>query len=94
MTPPGSNANDMDCDGVPAGMDCDDNDASITSTNTNDADCDGVPSSVDCDDSDPAIAYQPGDACEDGNPATFGETIQPDCTWAAVRQCLPPPVLP
>ena len=38
----GGNANDMDCDGVPA-SDCDDNDASITTTNSNDGDCDGVP---------------------------------------------------
>ena len=76
----GGNANDMDCDGVPAGIDCDDNDPNVISSNVNDADCDGVPTSVDCDDNDPNIAYQPGDACNDGNPATFGETIQSDCS--------------
>ncbi|MCB9035925.1 MAG: metallophosphoesterase [Lewinellaceae bacterium] len=76
----GSNANDMDCDGVPTPIDCDDNDASVTSASTNDADCDGIPTAVDCDDSDPGITTQPGDACNDNNPSTFGETIQSDCT--------------
>ncbi|MCB9297016.1 MAG: T9SS type A sorting domain-containing protein [Lewinellaceae bacterium] len=47
-----------------------------------DADGDGICADVDCNDNDPAIAYQPGDACDDGNPTTSGETIQADCTCA------------
>ncbi|MCB0588225.1 MAG: T9SS type A sorting domain-containing protein, partial [Phaeodactylibacter sp.] len=35
---------------------------------------------VDCDDNDPNITTQPGDACNDGDPNTFGETIQADCS--------------
>ncbi|MCB0561948.1 MAG: right-handed parallel beta-helix repeat-containing protein, partial [Phaeodactylibacter sp.] len=45
-----------------------------------DADADGVCADVDCDDNDPSIAYQPGDACDDGDPTTSGETIQGDCS--------------
>ncbi len=74
-----TNTGDADCDGVPTAEDCDDNDPALGS-NADDMDCDGLPSSVDCDDSDAAIAYQPGDACDDGNPATYGETIQADCS--------------
>ncbi|MCB0599055.1 MAG: right-handed parallel beta-helix repeat-containing protein, partial [Phaeodactylibacter sp.] len=45
-----------------------------------DADGDGVCADTDCDDNDPNIAYQPGDACDDGVPTTSGETIQVDCS--------------
>ncbi|MCB0579235.1 MAG: T9SS type A sorting domain-containing protein, partial [Phaeodactylibacter sp.] len=45
-----------------------------------DNDGDGVCADTDCDDNDPAVTYQPGDACDDGNPGTIGETIQPDCS--------------
>ncbi len=75
-----SNVGDADCDGVPTTEDCDDTDPSITTTNTTDGDCDGVPATVDCNDNDPGIAYQPGDVCDDGNPDTYGETIQADCS--------------
>lgn len=46
---------DADCDGILSDIDCNDDDASITSTNVNDADCDGVPTSEDCDDNNPNI---------------------------------------
>ena len=46
---------DVDCDGVPTNIDCDDTDNTITSTNENDADCDGVPTGLDCDDSDDTV---------------------------------------
>ena len=49
-------------------------------TGVGDADGDGVCANMDCDDNDPNIAYQPGDACDDGNPNTIGETIQLDCS--------------
>ncbi|MCB9048940.1 MAG: right-handed parallel beta-helix repeat-containing protein [Lewinellaceae bacterium] len=45
-----------------------------------DADGDGVCTDVDCDDNDPNIAYQPGDACDDGDPTTSGEVIQANCS--------------
>ncbi|MCB0616950.1 MAG: hypothetical protein KDC75_26715, partial [Phaeodactylibacter sp.] len=44
-----------------------------------DADGDGLCADVDCDDQDPQIDYRPGDACDDGDPTTRGETIQDDC---------------
>ena len=68
---------DADGDGVCADVDCDDNNAGIT---TVDADGDGLCADVDCDDNNPNINYQPGDACDDGDPNTFGETIQSDCS--------------
>jgi gliding motility-associated-like protein len=37
---------------VPTGVDCDDNDPSVTTTSTADGDCDGVPTGEDCDDND------------------------------------------
>ncbi|MCB9297018.1 MAG: metallophosphoesterase [Lewinellaceae bacterium] len=49
-------------------------------TGTGDADGDGICSDVDCDDGDAAVTTQPGDPCDDGNSATFGETIQSDCS--------------
>jgi len=65
----GSNANDMDCDGVTTAIDCDDNDASVGS-NLNDADCDGVLSAAaggdDCDDNDPNLGSQALDNDCDG----------------------------
>ncbi|MCB9350364.1 MAG: metallophosphoesterase [Lewinellaceae bacterium] len=51
-------------------------------TGIGDADGDGVCADVDCDDNDPNIITQAGDACDDGNPNTFGETIQTDCSCA------------
>ncbi|MCB0559518.1 MAG: T9SS type A sorting domain-containing protein, partial [Phaeodactylibacter sp.] len=45
-----------------------------------DNDGDGICADVDCDDNDPNITYQVGDTCDDGNPDTFGETIQNDCS--------------
>ncbi len=74
-----SNIGDADCDGVPTAEDCDDGNPALGS-NAGDMDCDGVPAGQDCDDSDPGVATQPGDACDDGNPATYGETIQADCS--------------
>ncbi|MCB9350369.1 MAG: hypothetical protein H6573_23065 [Lewinellaceae bacterium] len=44
-----------------------------------DNDGDGICADVDCDDNDPNITSQVGDACDDGNPATHGETIQAGC---------------
>ncbi|MCB0564801.1 MAG: hypothetical protein KDD01_10540, partial [Phaeodactylibacter sp.] len=40
----------------------------------------GICADVDCDDNDPNITSQVGDACDDGNPNTVGETIQGDCS--------------
>ena len=68
---------DNDGDGVCSDVDCNDNDPGIT---TQDTDGDGLCSDVDCDDNDVNIAFQPGDPCNDGNPGTFGETIQTDCS--------------
>ena len=45
-----------------------------------DMDGDGICADVDCDDNDPSITSQVGDACNDGNPNTHGETIQADCS--------------
>ncbi|MCB9290594.1 MAG: putative metal-binding motif-containing protein [Lewinellaceae bacterium] len=75
----GSTANDMDCDGVPTAEDCNDNDPALGSS-ANDMDCDGIPAGQDCDDNDAGITSFPGQPCDDGNPATFGETIQDDCS--------------
>ena len=62
---------DFDCDGVPVTVDCDDNNASITSLITNDADCDGVPTSEDCDDNDPTVTNtNVNDADCDGVPTS------------------------
>ncbi|MCB0599054.1 MAG: T9SS type A sorting domain-containing protein, partial [Phaeodactylibacter sp.] len=41
---------------------------------------DGICADVDCNDNNPNITTQPGDPCNDGNPATNGETIQADCS--------------
>ncbi|MCB0562715.1 MAG: hypothetical protein KDD09_27375, partial [Phaeodactylibacter sp.] len=63
---------DADGDGVCTGLDCDDNDPTVTSTNTNDADCDGVPANVDCDDNDPTITTtNAGDGDCDGVPTAM-----------------------
>ncbi|MCB0599288.1 MAG: hypothetical protein KDD28_34775, partial [Phaeodactylibacter sp.] len=48
-------------------------------TGIGDCDGDGVCADVDCDDNDPNIGLQVGDACDDGNPNTYGESIQPGC---------------
>lgn len=45
-----------------------------------DEDGDGICSDVDCNDDDASITQQIGDACDDGNPNTIGETIQADCS--------------
>lgn len=44
-----------------------------------DADGDGACADADCDDRNPNITAKRGDACDDGNPNTHGETIQADC---------------
>lgn len=72
---------DEDCDGVPSTIDCNDNDASVTSTNVNDADCDGVPASEDCNDNDPNVGSNADDTdcdgfldvddCDDNDPDIF-----------------------
>jgi len=49
-------------------------------TGIGDNDGDGVCDDTDCNDFNPNITTQPGDACDDGNPATIGETIQPNCS--------------
>jgi lipocalin len=46
---------DADGDGVMAWADCDDADASVTTTTSTDADCDGVLTGDDCDDNDPLV---------------------------------------
>jgi len=77
---------DNDGDGTCADVDCDDNDPNITAL---DADGDGVCGDMDCDDDNPAITTQPGDACNDGNPATIGESIQADCSCGGGTAALP-----
>ncbi|MDX1752336.1 MAG: MopE-related protein, partial [Salinimicrobium sediminis] len=63
---------DVDCDGVPTIIDCDDTDNTITSTNENDADCDGVPTGLDCDDSDDTVTNtNENDADCDGVPTSI-----------------------
>ncbi|MCB9294658.1 MAG: right-handed parallel beta-helix repeat-containing protein [Lewinellaceae bacterium] len=57
-----------------------------------DADSDGICADADCDDNDAGIAYRRGDACDDGDPNTVGETIQDNCrcgggTIAPLRAC-------
>ena len=52
---------DIDCDGVYQHDDCDDTDASITTSMSNDMDCDGVPTDEDCDDNDPNVSEDTDD---------------------------------
>ncbi|MCB0597261.1 MAG: right-handed parallel beta-helix repeat-containing protein [Phaeodactylibacter sp.] len=51
-------------------------------TGIGDNDGDGICADADCDDNDATIAYQPGDACNDGDPLTANDIIQSDCTCA------------
>ncbi|MCB0562611.1 MAG: hypothetical protein KDD09_26850, partial [Phaeodactylibacter sp.] len=44
---------------------------------------------VDCDDSDPNITSQPGDACDDGNPATINDVVDADCNCAGTLNTCP-----
>ncbi|MCB9290593.1 MAG: metallophosphoesterase [Lewinellaceae bacterium] len=48
-------------------------------TGIGDADGDGICADVDCDDMDASIAHQPGDACDDGNPATINDVYDSNC---------------
>ncbi|MCB0567342.1 MAG: SBBP repeat-containing protein, partial [Phaeodactylibacter sp.] len=77
---PNITAVDIDGDGLCSDVDCDDNDPNITAV---DIDGDGLCNDLECNDNDPNIVYQPGDACDDGNPNTIGEVIQFDCSCAA-----------
>ena len=52
-----------------------------------DTDGDGVCDNVDCDISNPFIS-QPGDACNDGNPATTNDVIVMDCTCQGQLPCI------
>ncbi|MCO6477748.1 MAG: right-handed parallel beta-helix repeat-containing protein [Phaeodactylibacter sp.] len=76
---PCTGAGDADGDGVCADVDCDDNDASVT---TRDADGDGLCDDVDCDDDDAAVNYQPGDACDDGDNTTINDVVGNNCNCA------------
>ncbi|MCO6478146.1 MAG: right-handed parallel beta-helix repeat-containing protein, partial [Phaeodactylibacter sp.] len=60
---------DCNCTGIPTNC-----------TGIGDNDGDGACADVDCDDNDPAITSQAGDACDDGDPNTTGDTVQEDCT--------------
>ena len=55
--------------------------------NGGDTDGDGVCDDIDCDINDPFIS-QPGDACDDGNPATTNDVIVMDCTCQGQLPCL------
>ncbi|MCO6477330.1 MAG: metallophosphoesterase, partial [Phaeodactylibacter sp.] len=48
-------------------------------TGIGDMDGDGVCADIDCNDNDPNNLNYPGAPCDDGNPNTYGETIQSDC---------------
>ncbi|MCB9350376.1 MAG: metallophosphoesterase [Lewinellaceae bacterium] len=58
-------------------------------TGIGDADGDGVCSDVDCDDNDPNATTQPGDACDDGNPATINDTVDANCGCAGALNTCP-----
>ncbi|MCB9290595.1 MAG: hypothetical protein H6560_25020 [Lewinellaceae bacterium] len=69
---------DCNCTGTPTAC-----------TGIGDADGDGICANADCDDSDPNITTQPGDACDDGNPATVSDVIGPDCNCAGTLNTCP-----
>lgn len=63
-----SNANQADFDNDKIGDVCDDDD-----------DNDGVKDNVDCNPKNSAIAYKPGDSCNDNNPITANDRINASC---------------
>ncbi|MCB0616101.1 MAG: T9SS type A sorting domain-containing protein, partial [Phaeodactylibacter sp.] len=44
---------------------------------------------VDCDDNDPNATTQPGDACDDGNPATINDMVDANCGCAGTLNSCP-----
>ena len=47
-----------------------------------------VSAMMDCDDNDFNIAFQPGDACNDGDNTAINDTVDANCNCVVIPHCL------